>query len=321
MQNADLGLPSLPGVGGERQLGPDLAGRRVAHAAAVVRRPEPRAARAARLAGGVRPGPQRHRPVDLVEHRQERHPPHRADRRSRTRRAASASGVAGDARSRRPTRRCKAITPSTKVSTDGTAVVAGRSAYELVLAAAGHRLAGRLGADRDRRQDPRPDPRAGVRARTPPSRPSRSASPPSTRRTPAASVFRFNPPPGTKVTQSAGTPAHCRPGAPGHADSAAGAAGRARHARGRRHRLDLRRGRARLPAGSARPGPDSLSRMLRGAAQGQRHLGLGSPAAGHAVLGAAHRRRPGRGRRGRTGRALRRPGRLMTGGGRRHRPG
>ena len=78
MQNADLGLPSLPGVGGSgsSDLTSLVSGShtlRLWYAG-----PEHGPARAARLAGRVRRGAQRHRPVDLVEQGQERDPPHRA---------------------------------------------------------------------------------------------------------------------------------------------------------------------------------------------------------------------------------------------------
>ena len=95
----------------------------------------------------------------------------------------------------------EAISPSTKVSTDGTASVAGRPAYELVLQPRdGRSLIGsvRIAVDGKTHLPTRVQVFAGER-----SKPSfevgfTSFDP----TTPAASVFRFNPPPGTKVTQS-----------------------------------------------------------------------------------------------------------------------
>ncbi|NUR05823.1 MAG: hypothetical protein HOQ22_03215 [Nocardioidaceae bacterium] len=95
----------------------------------------------------------------------------------------------------------RAITPSTKVSTDGTAVVAGRSAYELVLrprdsgslvdsvriAIDGEtHLPTRVQVYADGHTDPAFE--VGFTSFDP--------------STPPDSVFAFNPPPGTKVTES-----------------------------------------------------------------------------------------------------------------------
>ena len=98
----------------------------------------------------------------------------------------------------------KAISPSTRISTDGTAVVAGRSAYELMLQP---RDTGSL-VD---------SVRVAIDGKTHvPTRVqvfAKNVSKPAFEvgftsfdpTTPAASVFRFNPPPNTKVTQSGGT--------------------------------------------------------------------------------------------------------------------
>jgi outer membrane lipoprotein-sorting protein len=97
----------------------------------------------------------------------------------------------------------KAIRPSTKVSTDGTAVVAGRSAYELLLEP---RDAGSLvGSVRIAIDGKTHVPtRVQVFARNagkPAFEVGFTSFDPSN---PPASVFSFNPPPGTKVTQSKG---------------------------------------------------------------------------------------------------------------------
>jgi outer membrane lipoprotein-sorting protein len=95
----------------------------------------------------------------------------------------------------------KAISPSTRVSTDGTAVVAGRSAYELVLQPRDTSTlvdSVRIAIDGKTHVPTR----VQVFAKNV-SKPAfevgfTSFDP----TTPAASVFRFNPPPGTKVTES-----------------------------------------------------------------------------------------------------------------------
>lgn len=97
----------------------------------------------------------------------------------------------------------KAVAPSTKVSTDGTAVVAGRSAYELLLQPRDTRslvASVRIAVDAETHIPTRVQVFAdGV------SKPAFEVGftsfDPST---PAASVFRFNPPPGTKVTEGGG---------------------------------------------------------------------------------------------------------------------
>jgi outer membrane lipoprotein-sorting protein len=95
----------------------------------------------------------------------------------------------------------KAIAPSTKVSTDGTAVVAGRSAYELLLQPRDTRslvASVRIALDGETHNPLRVRVFAdGV------SEPAFEVGFTSFDPTkPAASVFSFNPPPGTKVTQA-----------------------------------------------------------------------------------------------------------------------
>lgn len=95
----------------------------------------------------------------------------------------------------------KAISPSTKVSTGGTAVVAGRSAYELLLQA---RDPGSLVDSVRIAIDGKTHVPTRVQVFA------KNVSKPAFEvgftsfdpTTPAGSVFRFNPPPGTKVTQS-----------------------------------------------------------------------------------------------------------------------
>jgi outer membrane lipoprotein-sorting protein len=105
----------------------------------------------------------------------------------------------------------KAIAPSTKVTTDGTAIVAGRSAYELLLQPRDTRslvASVRIALDGETHIPLRVQVFAD------------SASKPAFEvgftsfdpNKPAASVFSFNPPPGTEVTKAGplGTPDHAR---------------------------------------------------------------------------------------------------------------
>ncbi|MGZ4467064.1 MAG: LolA family protein [Nocardioidaceae bacterium] len=97
----------------------------------------------------------------------------------------------------------KAIAPSTNVSTDGTAVVAGRSAYELRLQPRDARsLVGsvRIAIDGQTHVPTRVQVFAKG-ASNPAFEVGFTSFDPTT---PALSVFRFNPPPGTKVTRSPG---------------------------------------------------------------------------------------------------------------------
>lgn len=101
----------------------------------------------------------------------------------------------------------KAIDPTTAVTTDGTARVARRSAYELVLRP---RTAGSLVDSVHIAIDGKTHVPLRVRIFA------KGASKPSFEvgfthfdpTAPTASMFRFNPPPGTKVTQSTGMPGH-----------------------------------------------------------------------------------------------------------------
>ncbi len=97
----------------------------------------------------------------------------------------------------------KAITPSTKVSTDGTAVVAGRSAYELLLEPrdpASLITSVRVAID-GRTHVPTRVQVFGSDTGKPALEVGFTSFDPSR---PDASVFRFNPPPGTKVTEGSG---------------------------------------------------------------------------------------------------------------------
>jgi outer membrane lipoprotein-sorting protein len=99
----------------------------------------------------------------------------------------------------------KAVSPSTRVHTDGTAVVAGRSAYELVLEPRDDGSlvdSVRIAVDGATHVPTRVQVFAkGLRR--PALEVGFSSFDPGT---PSPSVFRFNPPPGTKVTESAGSP-------------------------------------------------------------------------------------------------------------------
>ncbi len=124
----------------------------------------------------------------------------------------------------------RAISPSTSVSTDGTAVVAGRDAYELVLRPRQHAtLVGsvRIAIDGSTHVPTR----VQVYARgadTPAFEVGFTSFDPSR---PDASVFRFNPPKGTKVTEGpSGSDGPAAKG-PGHALRAPGEAGSAHGSR------------------------------------------------------------------------------------------
>ena len=98
----------------------------------------------------------------------------------------------------------KAITPSTSVTTDGTATVAGRSAYELLLTPGDPgSLVGsvRIAIDAKTRVPTRVQVFAKG-AGSPAVEVGFTSFDPTT---PSSSVFRFNPPPGTKVTQAGTT--------------------------------------------------------------------------------------------------------------------
>ncbi len=131
--------------------------------------------------------------MDLVEQGQDGHAPHHPDLgRRRPHSLADASPLtpqqAADAA-------LKAITPSTKVSTDGTAVVAGRSAYELLLEPRDPASLVGLGPGRDRRRTHVPTRVQVFGSDT--AKPALEVGFTSFDPTrPDASVFRFNPPPG-----------------------------------------------------------------------------------------------------------------------------
>jgi outer membrane lipoprotein-sorting protein len=99
----------------------------------------------------------------------------------------------------------KALSPTTKVSTDRTAVVAGRSAYELVLQPRGTgSLIGSVHIAVDGSTHVPTRVQVFARNATKPSFEVGFVSFNPTK--PALSVFRFNPPPGTKVTEAPAGP-------------------------------------------------------------------------------------------------------------------
>jgi outer membrane lipoprotein-sorting protein len=152
----------------------------------------------------------------------------------------------------------KAITPSTKVSTDGTAVVAGRSAYELLLEPRdASSLIGSVRVAIDgkthvptrvqvfSRGTGKPGFEVGFTSFDP------SA--------PAASVFRFNPPPGTKVTDSGSRTLTPPAGAPTPGGQARAAAGLRPHVVGTGWTSVAV---VKVPTG-ATSGPASMTRLLQ----------------------------------------------------------
>ena len=163
--------------------------------------PDKAAGRPAGHAGRERRDPQRHGRVDLAEPEQHRHPPHAAGDAGRTPAAR---------RRRRPCRptpqqaadlALAAIDPSTEVSVGRSAKVAGRDAYELVLAPRDTaRWSARCGSPSTPSEHV-PLRVRGVRRRAATGRRSRWPSPRSSFRRPDAEQFTFNPPPGVKVTE------------------------------------------------------------------------------------------------------------------------
>jgi outer membrane lipoprotein-sorting protein len=109
----------------------------------------------------------------------------------------------------------RAISPTTEVTTDGTAVVAGRSAYELVLHPRAHAsLVGSVSIAIDGRSHVPTRVQVFARNGSKPAFEVGFTSFDPTR--PPASVFRFNPPPGTKVTESSSTGVPHRSHTPGN---------------------------------------------------------------------------------------------------------
>ena len=194
VQNADLGLPSLPGLGGSGSS--DLTSLVSGSHTLRLWYAGPNRVRLA-LLGSLGESDVVRNGTDLwTWSSKDKTATHRTlPPRPRTARPASARP-----RRSRPQQAAdealKAITPSTKVSTDGTAVVAGRSAYELVLRAPRRRLPGRLGADRHRREDARADAGPGVREEREQARLRGRLHLASTRPHRRPRCSRFNPPPG-----------------------------------------------------------------------------------------------------------------------------
>ncbi len=201
VQNADLGLPSLPGVGGSGSS--DMSSLVAGSHTLRLWYADPNHVRLALLGSLgesdlVRSGTDlwswsssdrsaTHHTVPLATHEA----PHSL---------ASASPItpqqAADAA-------LKAITPSTRVTTDGTAVVAGRSAYELRLQPRDTgSLVGSVRIAIDGRTHVPTRVQVFARGADKPAfEVGFTSFDPST---PSASVFRFNPPPGTTVTESKG---------------------------------------------------------------------------------------------------------------------
>ena len=199
VQNSDLGLPSLPGVGGSGSS--DMASLVAGSHTLRLWYADPNHVRLA-LLGSLGESDLVRNGKDLwswsSKDKSATHHTVALSSESAPHSLASASPMtpqqAADAA-------LKAVTPSTKVSTDGTAVVAGRSAYELLLQP---RDTGSLvGSVRIAIDGAAHVPtRVQVFARgagKPAFEVGFTSFDPSA---PPASVFRFNPPPGTTVTQS-----------------------------------------------------------------------------------------------------------------------
>ena len=289
VQNAHLGLPSLPGVGGagssdmtslvsgSHTLRLWYAGPNRVRLALLGSWASPTSCATAQTSGPGRAGTRAR---------------HTTRCRSRSR---TTPGLLADSAPTTPQKAAdaalSAIAPTTKVSTDGTTVVAGRNAYELVLQPkdAGSLVESVHIAIDGKTHIPT---RVQIFARNsqdPSFEVGFTSFDPST---PASTAFSFNPPPGTKVTDGSTPKSHealpsDEKGLRRPADQASSAAEPRIVGTGWTTVVV-----AKLPAGAdlrSRSGePDA-----RRPAHGERHLGLGSPVEGHLVLGAAHRRRPG----------------------------
>ena len=304
VENADLGLPSLPGLGGGTGSS-DLTSLVSGSHTLRLWYAGPNKVRVA-LQGSlgesdvVRDGPDLWTWSSATKSATHRRVP-----------ASSASGAAGLAGSLPLTPQLaadaalQAITPSTRVSTDGTAVVAGRSAYELVLRPrSSDSLVGsvRIAIDGKTHVPTRVQVYA-KNAKSPSLQVGFTSFDPTT---PDPSVFGFNPPPGTKVTQGSGSPlgghdAARKPSAKAP-DTGAGAAGDRPTVVGQGWSSVVV---APVPTGKG-SGSGSLASALKVLPTVSGSWGSGPPAQGHAVLGSAHRPGTARRRGGRTAGPLRR---------------
>ena len=192
----------------------------------------------------------------------------------------------------------QAIDPSTRVATDPTAVVAGRSAYQLDLTPRDPRsLVGSVRIAIDGKTHIPTRVQVFARGATSPAFQIGFTS--FSTATPPSSTFAFQPPPGATVKQAGSSPGH-HPSAT-HQPSQNGAAPQV-VGKGWTSVVVARVG---LGTQSQTGGP---GRDAEGAAHRLRVLGFGSPPARRAVLRRPHRRRARRHRRGRAADAVRRAG-------------
>jgi outer membrane lipoprotein-sorting protein len=255
VQNADLGLPSLPGVGGNGSS--DLTSMVAGSHTLRLWYAGPRHVRLS-LLGSLGESDVIRSGTDLWQWS--------SATKSATHRSVPA-GLGGEGRSlasvspvtpqQAADAALKAITPSTRVSTDGTAVVAGRSAYELVLRPRDTTsLVGsvRIAVDGRTHVPMRVQvfPRSGGK---PAFEVGFTSFDPTA---PDSSVFRFNPPPGTRVTRAPALagPGPSAPSAPSTPSAPSGSP--AVHGTGWASVVV-----ARLPRDTGASGSPSVSRMLR----------------------------------------------------------
>lgn len=208
VQNADLGLPSLPGVGGAGSS--DMASLASGSHTLRLWYAGPNKVRLA-LLGSLGES-------DLVRNGTDFWTWSSTDR-SATHRVVpltnqDAPETLGDGAPMTPQKAADAalaaISPTTKVSTDGTATVAGRSAYELVLQPkdAGSLIESVRIAIDGKTHVPTRVQAFAKNAQDPAFEVGFTSLDPST---PASSVFGFNPPPGTKVTEGSGSQTAAKP--------------------------------------------------------------------------------------------------------------
>ncbi|QNN52679.1 LolA family protein [Nocardioides mesophilus] len=220
VQNADLGLPSLPGVGGAGSS--DMSSLVSGSHTLRLWYAGPDRVRLA-LLGSLGES-------DLVRNGTDLWLWSSKDKSAQHRTVPRSDGAAGDpggaAAAMTPQQAAdaalKAITPSTKVSTDGTAVVAGRPAYELLLRPrdAGSLIGSVRIAIDGRTHVPTRVQVFAANAPDPAFEVGFTSFDPTT---PPASVFTFNPPPGTDVTESGSSHAKDSTGPRGQLGPANGA--------------------------------------------------------------------------------------------------
>ena len=198
VQNADLGLPSLPGIGGSGSS--DMMSMVAGSHTLRLWYAGPNRVRLA-LLGSLGESDLVRNGTDLWSwSSRDRSASHRTVPVSRSSASGSLASLSPVTPQQAADAALQAVSPSTRVTTDGTAVVAGRSAYELLLQPRDRGSlveSVRVAVDGDTHIPTRVQ--VFARGVSKPAFEVGFTSFDPTR--PPASVFRFNPPPGTKVTE------------------------------------------------------------------------------------------------------------------------